>query len=436
MGALSTSTSMIAPARNLGRTRTPDDIARLLDLAGLHTPPLVVRGLRVSPRTAAGYLCGRVPGVPQLRRLVDLVRGKAPGSADFRFIDLFAGIGGMRLGFEAAGGSCVFTCEWDDRAQQTYRANFGDEPIAGDIRALDLEAIPAHDVLVAGFPCQPFSIAGVSKKNALGRPHGFACEAQGTLFFQVARILKRHRPIAFLLENVKHLERHDQGRTFQVIRDVLERELGYQVTYRVVDAQGYVPQHRERIFLVGFREKCDFDLNNVSFPDPATGPRLKSILHPEDGTEVMEPPYTESPLAKVSARYTLTDHLWKYLRDYKEKHREKGNGFGFSLVGAEDVARTLSARYYKDGSEILVSRGKGARPRRLTPRECARLMGFRRAAGKDWIIPVSDTQAYKQFGNAVVVPVVADIAKAMRPFVREAVMLGYAPVRAVLQALA
>jgi DNA (cytosine-5)-methyltransferase 1 len=342
----------------------------------------------------------------------------------------------MRLGFEAAGGQCGFTCEWDEPAQRTYRANFGDEPIAGDIRAVEPDAIPAHDVLVAGFPCQPFSIAGVSKKNALGRPHGFACEAQGTLFFQVAKILKRHRPAAFLLENVKHLERHDGGRTFQVIRQVLEQELGYEVSYRVIDAQGYVPQHRERIFMVGFRDRCGFDLNVVPFPEPSAGPRLGAVLHPEDGTESPEPPYTEGPLAKVSARYTLTEHLWQYLRAYKEKHREKGNGFGFSLVGPADIARTLSARYYKDGSEILVSRGKGARPRRLTPRECARLMGFSRTNGEDWAIPVSDTQAYRQFGNAVVVPVVETIAEAMRPFVLDAVMRSYDPLRATLQALA
>jgi DNA (cytosine-5)-methyltransferase 1 len=331
----------------------------------------------------------------------------------FTFIDLFAGIGGMRLGFEAVGGRCLFTSEWDAKAQQTYRANFGDgHPIAGDIRAIAEDDIPPHDVLLAGFPCQPFSIAGVSKKNALGRPHGFACETQGTLFFEVARILAYHRPAAFLLENVKNLRTHDGGRTYRVIHDTLTRELGYHIQARVVDARSLVPQHRERVFIAGFREHVSFDIERVVFPAADAGPRLGSVLHPEDGSEPTEHPYTTGLFGKVSEKYTLTERLWRYLRAYARKHRAAGNGFGYGLFGAEDVARTLSARYYKDGSEILI-RGP-RRPRRLTPRECARLMGFE-AAGRRFVIPVSDTQAYRQFGNAVVPPVVLQIARAMTP---------------------
>jgi DNA (cytosine-5)-methyltransferase 1 len=328
----------------------------------------------------------------------------------FRFIDLFAGIGGLRRGFEPLGGRCVFTSEWNSFAQQTYRANFADDhDIAGDITLINAKDIPEHDVLLAGFPCQPFSIAGVSKKNALGRAHGFLCETQGTLFFDVARILEHHRPKAFLLENVKNLVNHDQGRTFAVIRQTLE-ELGYTIACRVLDAKPFVPQHRERIFIVGFRDGAGFSFDDVVIPSMAP-PKLGSILHPEDGSEVVESPYTEGPLAKVSPKYTLTEHLWGYLQAYAAKHLAKGNGFGFGLFGHDDVARTLSARYYKDGSEILI-RQKRTRPRRLTPRECARIMGFDQPQ-RPFKIVVSDTQAYKQFGNAVVVPVVTAVAKAM-----------------------
>ncbi len=326
-------------------------------------------------------------------------------SRDFRFIDLFAGIGGLRRGFDAVGGECVFTCEWDKYAQQTYRANFDDglaHRFAGDIREVDEGAVPAHDVLLAGFPCQPFSIAGVSKKNALGQPTGFRCDTQGTLFFDTARIIEHHRPEAFVLENVKNLVNHDKGRTFRVIRETLEKELGYYVTWRVIDAKGYVPQHRERIFIAGFRDRDDVSLDDLEVPDPHQGPKLGTILHPEDGTEPAEPPYTGRK-GRVKDKYVLSNHLWQYLQDYAEKHRLRGNGFGFGLVGPDDTARTLSARYYKDGSEILIERE--GNPRRLTPRECARLMGFDESDAKPFRIPVSDTQAYKQFGNAVVAPV-------------------------------
>jgi DNA (cytosine-5)-methyltransferase 1 len=332
--------------------------------------------------------------------------------ASFTFIDLFAGIGGMRMGFEAAAGRCVFTSEWNPWARETYAANFGGgEAIAGDIRELDEIEIPDHDVLLAGFPCQPFSIAGVSKNNALGRPHGFACATQGTLFFDVARILAAKRPRAFLLENVKNLVNHDRGRTFRVIRQTLEVELGYCISFRVIDAAHFVPQHRERILIAGFREDCEFDLGDLTLPDADS--KLRAVLHPENGSEAPEEPYTLAPRATVNPKYTLTRKLWEYLQAYAARHRAAGNGFGFGLVNGESIARTLSARYYKDGSEILVSRGEGENPRRLTPRECARLMGF----PDTFRIPVSDTQAYKQFGNSVAAPVVAMVAQAMRPFV-------------------
>ena len=327
------------------------------------------------------------------------------GGGDFRFVDLFAGIGGLRRGFDAEGGRCVFTSEWDRHAQETYRANFEDAPdhvMAGDIREVKAADVPEHDLLLAGFPCQPFSIAGVSKKNAIGQPHGFRCETQGTLFFDAKLIIEHHRPEAFVLENVKNLVNHDRGRTFRVIREKLEDDLGYHVTARVINAKGYVPQNRERIFIAGFRDRDDVSLDDMDVPDPHTGPRLRSVLHPEDGSEAPSR-YTDRK-GRVHDRYALTDHLWQYLQDYAEKHRRRGNGFGFGLVGPDDVARTLSARYYKDGSEILVRR-EGGNPRRLTPRECARLMGFDRPGEQPFAIPVSDTQAYRQFGNAVAAPV-------------------------------
>lgn len=320
--------------------------------------------------------------------------------ASFNFIDLFAGIGGLRIGFEAIGGHCSFTSEWDKFAQQTYAANFRDNhTVQGDIRQFsdNPELIPEHDVLLAGFPCQPFSIAGVSKKNALGRPHGFLCDTQGTLFFDTAQIIAHHRPRAFLLENVKNLERHDKGQTFETIMNVLKNELGYHVQSRVFSSQHWVPQKRERVFIVGFSEANDFDLHALE--PPKIGPTLGSILDHQDD---------------VDPKYTLTPRLWEYLQEYRKKHEAKGNGFGFSLFGPNDVARTLSARYHKDGSEILIAQN-GKRPRRLTPRECARLMGFE-ANGREWKIPVSDTQAYRQFGNAVVPQVGQFIAEAMAPF--------------------
>ncbi len=337
----------------------------------------------------------------------------------FRFIDLFAGIGGLRKGFETFGGSCVFTSEWNLYSRQTYMANFDcQHPIAGDITKISAEKIPEHDLLLAGFPCQPFSIAGVSKKISLNRPHGFMCEAQGTLFFDVARIIEYHRPRAFLLENVKNLVNHDKGRTFKVIYKTLTEELGYNVQYRVLDARSWVPQHRERIFIVGFKDRNNFDFHSMNIPHSPQEPKLERILYSAAESELTtrrDSRYMDKN-GKALSKYTLSDKLWNYLQNYAKKHKENGNGFGFGLFGPNDVARTLSARYYKDGSEILIKQGS-RNPRRLTPRECARLMGFDKFKGSDFIIPVSDTQAYKQFGNAVVVPVVKAIANHMLPFI-------------------
>lgn len=383
----------------------------------------------VCSRTVVRYEKGesRAPplAVKWLKELIaskSLATDQVRNPYSFSFIDLFAGIGGLRRGFEAIGGNCIFTCEWDRYSQKTYRANFSKDTheIVGDIRTVSEDSVPHHDVLLAGFPCQPFSIAGVSKKNALSRPHGFACEAQGTLFFDVARIIAHRKPHAFLLENVKNLVNHDQGRTFRVIYDVLTQQLGYHVGWKVIDAKGWVPQHRERIFIVGFREPTDFTFDTMNVPDPLKGPKLSAILHPENGLEKPERHYTVGPWASVTDRYTLSEHLWGYLRSYAEKHRAKGNGFGFGLFTGDDVARTLSARYYKDGSEILI-RQQDRPPRRLTPRECARLMGFDAPSQSSFQIPVSDTQAYKQFGNSVVVPAAAAVAKHMQQHIMSSV---------------
>lgn len=315
------------------------------------------------------------------------------GLPPFTFIDLFAGIGGLRLGLERVGGHCVFSCEWDLHSQRTYRHWFSEVPF-GDIRDLRgsrLKEIPPYDLLAAGFPCQPFSIAGVSKKKSLGRQHGFLDRTQGTLFFNLATIIEGTRPKVLLLENVKNLRSHDGGRTWGVIRETLT-ELDYVVFDQVIDAAGWVPQHRERVFIVGFDRREFGGEIPFRFPDPPAGPapRLADILQPDP-----------------DPKYVLSDHLWNYLQRYAERHREKGNGFGFGLADLKGVTRTLSARYFKDGSEILIPT-KG-NPRRLTPRECARLMGF----PDELEIVVSDTQAYRQFGNAVVPAVVEAVGRSI-----------------------
>lgn len=394
------------------------DVASLRELAGFSVEDLAGQA-GVTPRTVRRWEKGETrPQLAVIRLLKDQIdRKRSQRNASFSFIDLFAGIGGLRRGFESIGGECVFTSEWDKYAQMTYKANFDcDHELAGDITKVALDDIPEHDVLLAGFPCQPFSIAGVSKKNSLKRPHGFRCEVQGTLFFYVAKILQAHRPRAFLLENVKNLVNHDKGRTFEVIKTTLEKDLGYKISARVIDAKSFVPQHRERIFIAGYRDDNDFTLDDLDLPDPMQGPKLGQILHPQDGSEEPEKHFTVGSRAKVSDKYVLSDHLWSYLQAYAAKHKAAGNGFGFGLCGRNDVARTLSARYYKDGSEILIRRGR-YNPRRLTPRECARLMGYDAPGESNFKIPVSDTQAYKQFGNSVVVPVVEAVARHMAPWI-------------------
>ncbi|PJA40974.1 DNA (cytosine-5-)-methyltransferase [candidate division WWE3 bacterium CG_4_9_14_3_um_filter_34_6] len=316
----------------------------------------------------------------------------------YKFIDLFAGIGGTRIAFEASGAECVFSSEWDKFCQLTYEKNFGERP-SGDIRDIDASQIPNFDILTAGFSCQPFSIAGVSKERSLGRKHGFEDEKQGNLFFEIARIIKEKNPKAFLLENVKNLKSHDKGKTFEIISKILN-DLGYDLNIKVIDARGYVPQHRERIFIVGFRKDL-YPQNVFNFPDKLNNEsRFRDIL---DDT--------------VDHKYTLSDKLWAYLQEYKAKHQKKGNGFGFGLLDPDkdNITRTLSARYHKDGSEILIKQKGGSNPRRLTPRECARLMGYR----DNFKITVSDTQAYRQFGNSLVVPLVTEIAENMIDFMDE-----------------
>jgi len=309
-------------------------------------------------------------------------------SPKFTFIDLFAGIGGFRLAFQELGGKCVFSSEYNYFAQKTYEANFGEVPF-GDITKIDEKEIPDHDVLVAGFPCQPFSIAGVSKKNALGKNHGFKDETQGTLFFDIARILDEKKPKAFLLENVKNLLSHDSGRTFQIISNTL-RELNYSIYPKVLDGKHFVPQHRERIVIIGFSN--DFFKGNEKFEFPEMPIANHKII------DILE--------KKPDAKYTLTDHLWEYLIRYAEKHKAKGNGFGYGMTDLDGISRTLSARYYKDGAVILIPQ-KNKNPRRLTPRECARLQGY----PDKFIIPVSDNQAYRQFGNSVVVPLMKYVGR-------------------------
>lgn len=320
---------------------------------------------------------------------------------DFTFIDLFAGIGGFRYSFQKAGGKCVFTSEWDKNAKKTYEANFGEVPF-GDITKVDEKQIPGHDILLGGFPCQPFSLAGVSKKNSLGRKHGFADETQGTLFYDIVRILKEKRPKAFLLENVKNLKSHDKGNTFRIIFETL-KELGYDVSEKIINAKYYVPQGRERIYIVGFnKEYLKENFAEFKYPEnPKKEKRIGDILE-----------------LNPAAKYTLTDNLWKYLQEYAAKHKRQGNGFGFGLVDLEKPSRTLSARYYKDGAEILIPQGPELNPRRLTPEECRSLMGY----PADFVIRgngVSDMQLYRQFGNSVAVPVVRAIADQMISYIKK-----------------
>ncbi|GAB2753720.1 DNA (cytosine-5-)-methyltransferase [Sinomonas soli] len=390
-------------------------LARALDR---FTKAELAKALGVDARSVSRWVNGETHPQPYVGKALDALLTPAFRNAnekpDFTFIDLFAGIGGIRQGFEQHGGKCVFTSEWNEFSKRTYTVNYGDEhPFIGNIVGQH-EAVPEHDVLLAGFPCQPFSIAGVSKKNALGRPHGFEDPTQGTLFFEIKEILKARRPAAFVLENVKNLKSHDRGNTFKVIRTVLEDELEYEVHERIIDGGHFTPQHRERIVIVGFARETSFSWDDLQLPS-ISDHRLADILHRTDGSEPVIPhdgdKYFDHDARTVPDRYTLTPNLWKYLQDYSAKHKAAGNGFGFGLVTPDGRTRTLSARYHKDGSEILVDQGSGSRPRRLTPRECARLMGY----SDDFVIPVSDTQAYRQFGNSVVMPVFREVARIVKP---------------------
>lgn len=381
--------------------RTRRQFTELRQKAGLSLRE-AAKLVEVSERQAYRYESGECdPTRLAVRTLKEAAAKRARSRSEFRFIDLFSGIGGLRRAFDGIGGECVFSCEWDKDCRETYSQNYSvDHEFGEDVRdyASDPKRVPKHDVLLAGFPCQPFSLAGVSKKNALGHPHGFLCDTQGTLFFDLAQIIAHHKPAAFLLENVKNLESHDQGKTFATMINVLENELGYEVHTRVISSELWVPQKRQRIFIVGFRDASAFDFEKFKLPK-GKRPKLRDILQ-----------------STADPKYTLTPHLWNYLKEYKKKHAAKGNGFGYGLFGPGDVARTLSARYYKDGSEILIDQ-PGGRPRRLTPRECSRLMGFDKGKQSDFKIEVSDTQAYRQFGNAVVVPVVRAVAALMKPHI-------------------
>ena len=361
-------------------------------------------------------------------------------SFSFRFIDLFAGIGGLRTGFEAIGGQCVFTSEINKFARKTYLANFQNAPdhiFNEDIRSITQAAgfqpdslellkfidlqIPDHDVLLAGFPCQPFSSAGVSSRKSLGTPHGFMCQTQGTLFFDLALVIRAKRPPIFVLENVRNLKSHDGGNTYKVIIETLE-SLGYVIADKeyegrkdpkIIDAAHFLPQHRERLVLVGFRKNMNlhhgFTLRDVSQFYPLEKPALAELLDKD-----------------VPEKYTLSEKTWSFLNEHAQRHREKNQGFGYGLVDARDpkaVTRTLTARYYKDGSEILLKQSPSInddnpRPRKLTPRESARLMGFEEPGEASFVIPVSDTQAWKQFGNAVVVPVFSAVAQLLKPKIK------------------
>lgn len=394
----------------------------LQEASGYYSISELSNKLGVTPSTVSRWLSKETCPKPylssQLKQILLPFEKEPAQRTIFNFIDLFAGIGGLRQAFESIQGKCVFTSEWNKYSQKTYLCNYGhSDDLVGDITQIYEHSVPDHDVLLAGFPCQPFSLAGVSKKNSLGRSHGFQDETQGTLFFDVARIIAAKRPKAFLLENVKNLKSHDQGRTFDIIMRTLQDDLGYEVHTKIIDGQNWTPQHRERIAIVGFREPTGFSWDDLDTPNHQKK-TISHILHKECGSEPIithdGDRFFSHQNQQVLDKYTLSDKLWNYLKVYAAKHRAKGNGFGYGLVYPDSIARTLSARYHKDGSEILVYQGEHKNPRRLTPRECARLMGY----DDSFQIPVSDTQAYQQFGNSVVMPAFRSVAKAMLPWIK------------------
>jgi DNA (cytosine-5)-methyltransferase 1 len=328
-----------------------------------------------------------------------------PLTWDFTFIDLFAGIGGIRIAFQKAGGKCVFSSEWDKFAKQTYQANFGEYPY-GDIRQIIKSEIPDHDVLCAGFPCQPFSLAGVSKKNSLGRKHGFEDETQGTLFFEIKEILRIKRPKVFMLENVKNLISHDKRKTFEIIHETLEDHLGYVVNWKIIDGGKWVPQHRERIFIVGYDPKqISIDKQEIIIPEG-----------PDDGYSY---PELKTIIKKKVEGHTLGPGTWATLKRHKAHHARLGNGFGYGIhqlpIKNGAVTRTISARYHKDGAEILIEQ-KGDRPRRLTVNEAMQIQGYDPAT---FVFPVSNTQAYRQIGNSVVIPAIGATANEIAIILRD-----------------
>lgn len=395
---------------------------------GLSTEALA-KHLGVSPREVRRWNSGEVkPKKLVLEAMKGLVRNTSlnenSSAETFKFIDLFAGIGGTRIPFQELGGKCVFTSEWDKFSQQTYAVNFGDEP-SGDITKIPSSEIPQHDVLLAGFPCQAFSQAGLKQ--------GFK-DTRGTMFFEIQRILSHHRPKAFLLENVKQLRGHDKGKTLETIlkilrgenetkvpkdiiltteaRESLKTKLDYWVDFRVLSAKDFgVPQNRARIYIVGF--------DKSAFPAETDFSKLFVWPNSVDAKTCLGDILEKN--SKVADKYTISDRLWEGHQRRKREHKEKGNGFGYSLFNRDSAyANTISARYYKDGSEILIDQSDiGKNPRKLTPRECARLQGF----PEEYIVDaVSDVQSYKQFGNSVCVPVIRLLAKAMTDVIVHAAM--------------
>ena len=323
--------------------------------------------------------------------------------SEFKFIDLFAGIGGFHIALNKLGGECVFASEIDEKARETYINNHGGE-VFGDIRDITgaerpdscvKASIPDHDILAAGFPCQPFSLAGVSARNALGRSHGFLDDTQGTLFFDIARIVKAKRPRVLLLENVSNFLNHDGGKTFRVLKDVVEQELGYTLYHSILNSETLVPQSRRRIFMVAFRD----NITNFEFPDLSGDPiPLREALEPV-----------------VDDRYTISDKSWAGHQRRTKNNLARGAGFTAFEADLDRPAKTLVARYYKDGKECLVPQA-GKNPRMLTPRECANLQGFPK-----WFQPhPTRSAAYKQFGNAVPVPVVYAVAKQILKALKDA----------------
>lgn len=306
-------------------------------------------------------------------------------SPKFRFIDLFAGIGGVRLGFQAHGGACVFSSEFDKSAQNTYKANHGELPF-GDITKISERDIPEHDILLAGFPCQPFSHAGVSARNSIGKSHGFLCDVQGTLFFDVLRVIEEKQPKVVFLENVRNIERHDKGNTFQIIKESILK-LGYSFDYKIIDSSSIVPQRRVRCYMVCFRNDL---VSHFDFPEILGDPLpLKSILE-----------------ESVDDIYTISDRLWNGHIERTKRNISRGVGFSAHLADLNKPSNTIVARYGKDGKECLIPQDE-KNPRMLTPRECARLQGF----PEEFCLPKARTPAYKQFGNSVVVPLISKIAE-------------------------